>query len=182
MHGLDPRLLQTVRHHTHAPLSEEKVGCTRGGARWKAAYRRDPGTAVGARGWIAPVHAGAFATPAGTAVVREGDDFLLLEAGCPARFPNSGGGSCLMPYMLKPCSSMRLGASSISSSYFRSISSACSTGAHCIGVGMEQIQLGKADVAFCARAARAPRVPLSVSGVTGRRDVPRVSDFLTRYN
>jgi len=30
-----------------------------------------------------------------------------------------------------------------------SISSACSTGAHCIGVGMEQIQLGKADVMFC---------------------------------
>ena len=30
-----------------------------------------------------------------------------------------------------------------------SISSACSTGAHCIGTGMEQIQLGKADVAFC---------------------------------
>ena len=27
-----------------------------------------------------------------------------------------------------------------------SISSACSTGAHCIGVGMEQIQLGKGDV------------------------------------
>jgi 3-oxoacyl-(acyl-carrier-protein) synthase len=30
-----------------------------------------------------------------------------------------------------------------------SISSACSTGAHCIGVGMEQIHLGKSDVAFC---------------------------------
>jgi 3-oxoacyl-(acyl-carrier-protein) synthase len=30
-----------------------------------------------------------------------------------------------------------------------SISSACSTGAHCIGVGMEQIQLNKADIAFC---------------------------------
>ena len=30
-----------------------------------------------------------------------------------------------------------------------SISSACSTGAHCIGVGMEQIQLGKQDVVFC---------------------------------
>jgi len=30
-----------------------------------------------------------------------------------------------------------------------SISSACSTGAHCIGVGLEQIQLNKADVAFC---------------------------------
>jgi len=29
-----------------------------------------------------------------------------------------------------------------------SISSACSTGAHCIGVGMEQIQLGKADMAM----------------------------------
>lgn len=29
-----------------------------------------------------------------------------------------------------------------------SISSACSTGAHCIGVGMEQIQLNKADMAF----------------------------------
>jgi 3-oxoacyl-(acyl-carrier-protein) synthase len=29
-----------------------------------------------------------------------------------------------------------------------SISSACSTGAHCIGTGMEQIQLGKADVVF----------------------------------
>ena len=30
-----------------------------------------------------------------------------------------------------------------------SISSACSTGAHCIGTGMEQIMLGKADVAVC---------------------------------
>lgn len=30
-----------------------------------------------------------------------------------------------------------------------SISSACSTGAHCIGTGLEQIQLGKADIAFC---------------------------------
>ena len=30
-----------------------------------------------------------------------------------------------------------------------SISSACSTGAHGIGVGMEQIQLGRADVMFC---------------------------------
>lgn len=30
-----------------------------------------------------------------------------------------------------------------------SISSACSTGAHCIGVGMEQIQLNKADMMFC---------------------------------
>ncbi|VEU40207.1 unnamed protein product [Pseudo-nitzschia multistriata] len=30
-----------------------------------------------------------------------------------------------------------------------SISSACSTGAHCIGTGMEQIKLNKADVAFC---------------------------------
>jgi len=30
-----------------------------------------------------------------------------------------------------------------------SISSACSTGAHCIGTGMELIQLGKSDIAFC---------------------------------
>lgn len=30
-----------------------------------------------------------------------------------------------------------------------SISSACSTGAHCIGTGFEQIQLGKVDMAFC---------------------------------
>ncbi|GMI30509.1 hypothetical protein TeGR_g1400 [Tetraparma gracilis] len=30
-----------------------------------------------------------------------------------------------------------------------SISSACSTGAHCIGTGMEQIQLGKSEIAFC---------------------------------
>jgi 3-oxoacyl-(acyl-carrier-protein) synthase len=30
-----------------------------------------------------------------------------------------------------------------------SISSACSTGAHCIGTGFEQIQLGKCDIAFC---------------------------------
>lgn len=30
-----------------------------------------------------------------------------------------------------------------------SISSACSTGAHCIGQGMEQIQLGKQDICFC---------------------------------
>ena len=30
-----------------------------------------------------------------------------------------------------------------------SISSACSTGAHCIGTGFEQILLGKSDLAFC---------------------------------
>jgi 3-oxoacyl-[acyl-carrier-protein] synthase-1 len=30
-----------------------------------------------------------------------------------------------------------------------SISSACSTGAHCIGTGMEQILLDKCDIAFC---------------------------------
>ena len=30
-----------------------------------------------------------------------------------------------------------------------SISSACSTGAHCIGTGFEQIQLNKVDMAFC---------------------------------
>ena len=30
-----------------------------------------------------------------------------------------------------------------------SVSSACSTGAHSIGMGMEQIQLGKHDVMFC---------------------------------
>lgn len=30
-----------------------------------------------------------------------------------------------------------------------SISSACSTGAHCIGTGFEQILLNKADIAFC---------------------------------
>jgi 3-oxoacyl-[acyl-carrier-protein] synthase-1 len=30
-----------------------------------------------------------------------------------------------------------------------SISSACSTGAHCIGTGFEQIQMGKSDIAFC---------------------------------
>eukprot|EP00978_Attheya_sp_CCMP212_P002383 scaffold4885_cov50-Attheya_sp.AAC.2 len=30
-----------------------------------------------------------------------------------------------------------------------SISSACSTGAHCIGTGFEQIQLGKSQIAFC---------------------------------
>mmetsp|Transcript_21722 Transcript_21722/g.32306 ORF Transcript_21722/g.32306 Transcript_21722/m.32306 type:complete len:481 (-) Transcript_21722:140-1582(-) len=30
-----------------------------------------------------------------------------------------------------------------------SISSACSTGAHCIGTGYDMIQLGKADIAFC---------------------------------
>ena len=30
-----------------------------------------------------------------------------------------------------------------------SISSACSTGAHCIGTGFEQILMGKSDMAFC---------------------------------
>jgi 3-oxoacyl-(acyl-carrier-protein) synthase len=34
-----------------------------------------------------------------------------------------------------------------------SISSACSTGAHCIGTGFEQIQLGKSDIAFCGAGA-----------------------------
>jgi len=44
--------------------------------------------------------------------------------------------------------------SAVLSSWFKvqgpsfSISSACSTGAHCIGVAMEQIMLGKADMAF----------------------------------
>jgi len=44
--------------------------------------------------------------------------------------------------------------SAVLSSWFKcqgpsfSISSACSTGAHCIGVGMEQIMFGKADMAF----------------------------------
>jgi 3-oxoacyl-(acyl-carrier-protein) synthase len=44
--------------------------------------------------------------------------------------------------------------SAVLSSFFKvqgpsfSISSACSTGAHCIGVAMEQILLGKADMAF----------------------------------
>ncbi len=34
-----------------------------------------------------------------------------------------------------------------------SISSACSTGAHCIGTGFEQILLGKSDMAFCGAGA-----------------------------
>ena len=34
-----------------------------------------------------------------------------------------------------------------------SISSACSTGAHCIGTGFEQIKLNKCDIAFCGAGA-----------------------------
>ena len=34
-----------------------------------------------------------------------------------------------------------------------SISSACSTGAHCIGTGFEQILLNKSDIAFCGAGA-----------------------------
>jgi 3-oxoacyl-(acyl-carrier-protein) synthase len=41
-----------------------------------------------------------------------------------------------------------------------SISSACSTGAHCIGTGFEQIQLGKADIAFCGAGTFPTHLPL----------------------
>jgi 3-oxoacyl-[acyl-carrier-protein] synthase I len=38
-----------------------------------------------------------------------------------------------------------------------SISSACSTGAHCIGTGFEQIKLDKCDMAFCGAGMLGPR-------------------------
>jgi len=42
-----------------------------------------------------------------------------------------------------------------------SISSACSTGAHCIGTGYDMIQLGKADIAFCGAGQYCSKVMFS---------------------
>ena len=66
---------------------------------------------------------------------------------------NDGKNSRIGPYRVTR--SMGSTVSAVLSTAFKlqgvsySISSACSTGAHCIGVGMEQIQLGKQDVCFC---------------------------------
>jgi 3-oxoacyl-(acyl-carrier-protein) synthase len=44
-----------------------------------------------------------------------------------------------------------------------SISSACSTGAHCIGTGFENILLGKSDMAFCGAGKKMDVLPLCQS-------------------
>jgi len=43
----------------------------------------------------------------------------------------------------------KVGPFRVTRSMGSTVSSACSTGAHCIGTGFEQIQLGKTDLAFC---------------------------------
>merc|ERR1719247_2728075 len=66
---------------------------------------------------------------------------------------NSGKNRRIGPYRVTR--SMGSTVSAVLSTAFKlqgvsySISSACSTGAHCIGVGMEQIQLNKQDICFC---------------------------------
>jgi len=80
----------------------------------------------------------------GTSVIDIGETLGAVDAGKLRR---------IGPYRVTR--SMGSTVSAVLSTAFKlqgvsySISSACSTGAHCIGVGMEQIQLNKADISFC---------------------------------
>ena len=65
-----------------------------------------------------------------------------------ARWKNKVGPFRVTRSMGSTCSAVLATAFQLQGPSF-SISSACSTGAHCIGTGMEQIQLGKSDIAFC---------------------------------
>jgi 3-oxoacyl-(acyl-carrier-protein) synthase len=68
------------------------------------------------------------------------------------RWKNKVGPFRVTRSMGSTCSAVLATAFKIQGASF-SISSACSTGAHCIGTGFEQIQLGKADIAFCGAGA-----------------------------
>jgi len=64
------------------------------------------------------------------------------------RWKNKVGPFRVTRSMGSTCSAVLATAFKVQGASF-SISSACSTGAHCIGTGYEQIQLGKSDIAFC---------------------------------
>ena len=68
------------------------------------------------------------------------------------RWKNKVGPFRVTRSMGSTCSAVLATAFKVQGASF-SISSACSTGAHCIGTGFEQIQLGKADIAFCGAGA-----------------------------
>jgi 3-oxoacyl-(acyl-carrier-protein) synthase len=70
-----------------------------------------------------------------------------VQSGAP-RWKNKVGPFRVTRSMGSTCSAVLATAFKVQGPSF-SISSACSTGAHCIGTGFEQIQLGKCDIAFC---------------------------------
>ena len=83
----------------------------------------------------------------GTSIPDIVETVTAVEAG-GARWKNKVGPFRVTRSMGSTCSAVLATAFKLQGPSF-SISSACSTGAHCIGTGFEQIQLGKADLAFC---------------------------------
>lgn len=83
----------------------------------------------------------------GTSIPDIVDTVNAVEAG-GKRWKNKVGPFRVTRSMGSTCSAVLSTAFKIQGPSF-SISSACSTGAHCIGTGFEQIQLGKSDIAFC---------------------------------
>ena len=79
------------------------------------------------------------------------------------RWKNKVGPFRVTRSMGSTCSAVLATAFKINGPSF-SISSACSTGAHCIGTGFEQIQLGKSDIAFCGAGTHNPTRTLCVVG------------------
>lgn len=58
-----------------------------------------------------------------------------------------------------------------------SISSACSTGAHCIGTGFEQILLDKSDIAFCGAGTFDMEISLGVVLLEYFDSISRIASF-----
>lgn len=83
----------------------------------------------------------------GTSIPDIVETVEAVEAG-GKRWKNKVGPFRVTRSMGSTCSAVLATAFKIQGASY-SISSACSTGAHCIGTGFEQIQLGKCDIAFC---------------------------------
>lgn len=83
----------------------------------------------------------------GTSIPDIVETCTAVQSGAP-RWKNKVGPFRVTRSMGSTCSAVLATAFKIQGASY-SISSACSTGAHCIGTGLEQIQLGKSDIAFC---------------------------------
>jgi len=83
----------------------------------------------------------------GTSIPDIVETVEAVEAG-GKRWKNKVGPFRVTRSMGSTCSAVLATAFKVQGASY-SISSACSTGAHCIGTGYEQIQLGKSDIAFC---------------------------------
>mmetsp|Transcript_16838 Transcript_16838/g.18887 ORF Transcript_16838/g.18887 Transcript_16838/m.18887 type:complete len:481 (+) Transcript_16838:82-1524(+) len=83
----------------------------------------------------------------GTSIPDIVETVNAVEAG-GKRWKNKVGPFRVTRSMGSTCSAVLATAFKVQGPSF-SISSACSTGAHCIGTGFEQIQMGKSDIAIC---------------------------------